>query len=105
MLRPFLRASDSDENLFRPTPIGWNFTQSVGVTVFASSTIQQNLQSRQEAMKMRLKSIATLIAVIGFTGALFVSGCHHRSATSEAELGSTLSNVAPSDVKADGKSN
>ena len=54
---------------------------------------------------MRLKSIATLIAVIGFTGALFVSGCHHRSAISEVEPGSTLSNVAPSDVKADGKSN
>lgn len=54
---------------------------------------------------MRLKSITTLIAIIGLSGILLTAGCHHKSASVEAEAGATLNNVAPSDVKTDGKSN
>src|SRR5262245_45996861 len=52
-------------------------------------------------MKMRLKSIITLIAI--FT--LGAGGCHHKSEQAPANLDTQSANVAPSDFKPDAKSN
>ena len=54
---------------------------------------------------MRLKSIITLIAVIGFALTLCVSGCRHGSDQAPASVDTRSANVAPSDFKADAKSN
>jgi putative adhesin len=58
-------------------------------------------QPRQEAIKMRLKSIITLIAV--FT--LSAGGCHRGSDQAQANVDTRSANVAPSDFKPDAKSN
>jgi Putative adhesin len=58
-------------------------------------------QLRQEAIKMRLKSIITLIAI--FT--LGVGGCHRGSDQAQATVDTRSANVAPSDFKPDAKSN
>jgi hypothetical protein len=55
-------------------------------------------------MKMRLKSIFTLIAVVGFGLMLVASGCRHRSDQASAKEGAESANIAPSDVKTDAKS-
>jgi len=54
---------------------------------------------------MRLKSIITLIAVIGFGLTLGVSGCRHGGAEAPASADTRSANVAPSDFKADARSN
>jgi hypothetical protein len=54
---------------------------------------------RQEAMKMRLKSIITLIAI--FT--LSVSGCSQSSDQAQASVDTRSANVAPSDFKPEAK--
>src|SRR5262245_24597971 len=56
---------------------------------------------RQEAIKMRLKSIIILIAI--FT--LGVGGCHRGSDQAQATVDTRSANVAPSDFKPDAKSN
>jgi hypothetical protein len=38
---PAIALRRSYHNLFMRTPIGWNFIQSVGVSVFASRTIRR----------------------------------------------------------------
>jgi hypothetical protein len=54
---------------------------------------------------MRLKSIGTLIGVIGLGSVLAVSGCHHGGGSAAVSEGdSTSQNVAPSDVSVDAKS-
>jgi len=53
---------------------------------------------------MRLKSIITLIAVIGFGLTLGVSGCRHRSEQAQAKVETQSANIAPSDFKAGVKS-
>jgi hypothetical protein len=58
-------------------------------------------QMRQEAIKMRLKSITILIAI--FT--LGVGGCHRGSDQAQATVDTRSANVAPSDFKPDAKSN
>jgi hypothetical protein len=58
-------------------------------------------QPRQEAIKMRLKSIIILIAI--FT--LGVGGCHSGSDQAQATVDTRSANVAPSDFKADARSN
>jgi hypothetical protein len=55
-------------------------------------------------MKMRLKSIFTLIAVIGIGLMLVASGCRHRSDKAQAREGTESANIASSDVKTDAKS-
>ena len=54
---------------------------------------------------MRLKSIITLIAVTGFAMTLGVSGCRHGSGPAPASADTKSANVAPSDYKADARSN
>ncbi len=54
---------------------------------------------------MRLKSIITLISIIGFGLTLSVSGCRHGSDQAPASVDTRSANVAPSDFKADAKSN
>src|SRR5262245_6336545 len=56
-------------------------------------------------MKMRLKSIITLISIIGLALTLSVSGCRHGGAEAPASVDTKSANVAPSDYKADPKSN
>jgi len=53
---------------------------------------------------MRLKSIITLIAVIGFGLTLSVSGCRHQSDQAQAHVDTQSANIAPSDFKAGVKS-
>jgi hypothetical protein len=54
-------------------------------------------------MKMRLKSIITLITVAGLGLMLVASGCRHRSDRAKASEGAESVNIAPSDVKTDAK--
>jgi hypothetical protein len=59
-------------------------------------------------MKMRLKPIITLIAVIGFALTLVSSGCGHGSdqgQQTQTEVDTRSSNVAASDFKPDAKTN
>jgi hypothetical protein len=59
-------------------------------------------------MKMRLKPIITLIAVIGFALTLVSGGCGHgneQGQQAQTEVDTRSSNVAPSDFKPDAKSN
>ena len=56
-------------------------------------------------MKMRLKSIITLITVVGFALTLSVSGCRHGADQASSDLDTRSSNVAPSDFNTDAKSN
>src|SRR5262249_25458945 len=56
-------------------------------------------------MKMRLKSIITLVAIFGFALTLCASGCRHGSGQAPANLDTQSTNVAPSDFKADAKFN
>jgi hypothetical protein len=59
-------------------------------------------------MKMRLKPIITLIAIIGFALTLVSSGCGHGSEQgqqAQTEVDTRSANVAPSDFKPDAKSN
>src|SRR5262245_34393035 len=59
-------------------------------------------------MKMRLKPIIALIAVIGSALTLSVAGCSHSSdqgGQAQTEVDSRSANVAPSDFKPDAKSN
>ncbi|MGH9835693.1 MAG: hypothetical protein ACRD9Y_21960 [Blastocatellia bacterium] len=52
---------------------------------------------------MKLKSIITLIVVVGFGLMLVASGCRHRSDQAQAKEGAESANIAPSDVKTDAK--
>lgn len=52
---------------------------------------------------MRLKSIITLITIIGFGLTLSVSGCRHSSDQTQAKEGIESVNIAASDVKTDAK--
>lgn len=52
---------------------------------------------------MGLKSIITLIAVVGFGLTMGVSGCRHRSDQTQAKEGAESMSIATSDVKTDAK--
>jgi len=56
-------------------------------------------------MKMRLKPIITIIAIIGFALTFSVSGCRHGSDQAQTVVDTRSANVAPSDFKPDAKSN
>jgi len=58
-------------------------------------------QPRQEAIKMRLKSIITLIAI--FT--LCAVGCHRGGNQAQETVDTRSANIAPSDFKSEAKSN
>src|SRR5262249_47005304 len=54
-------------------------------------------------MKMRLKSISALIAIVGLGLSLVAGGCHHRNNQAQASGSVESENVAPSDVTTDAK--
>ncbi len=52
---------------------------------------------------MRPKSIIALIAVVGLSLALIAGGCRHDNSQAQAPEASPTQNIAPSDVKTEGK--